>query len=95
MQDYKIEYIVKKLSILAITSVVSSILLFILFRIIQMVSYGFICIDLIINNVCIMLTFKSLDHLFKHVCCCFARWYNKKNIQIQLSKHVNDSANSN
>ena len=74
---HKIRYIVKKLSILAITSIITTHSLIIIFEISQQkFTYQWVCIDLIVNNVCIMLSFKISD-----------KWYAKLPLTI-LQLHL-------
>ena len=83
MDDDSTRYIVKKLAVLAITSVATTHLLFVIFLITKKYTYQFVSIDQIVNNVCIVLSFKILD-----------KWYNY-NLSIKTSQFGSPSQNSN
>ena len=62
--------IVQRLSILAFVTVISTIILFSITLIAVLWAYTLPSIDLIINNICIMLSFAVFHQSYKK-CCCF------------------------
>ena len=90
INDGKFRYMAKKLSLLTFISVITSISLFGIFMIIDLFPYQFISMDMIMNNITIMLTFKGLDTIFNKLCCCHKKCCNNKlNDPIKLSSSVN------
>ena len=82
-------YVVKRLSVLAITSVVSSHSLLIIFTITDgYFTYQLTSMDSIVNNICIMLSFKEFDRFYENLCCCYN---NCCHSQKQLSGYIENS----
>ena len=88
VEDPRITIIVKKLSVLASTSIISTYLLFAVFILCYKFAYQLTSIDLLINNVCIMLSFKTLDNWYNKLCCCYNKCCIKSNVSTKLSNHV-------
>ena len=70
----EMKFMVYKLMVLCIIDIISSII-FILIPGILLYEYikpcKIFCIDLIINNVCLILTFGKSNAIYKKLCCCF------------------------
>ena len=74
--DNKLLNIANKLALLALVSVVSTMILAVLAYGVGVFSHSLICLDLIINNACLMFSFAVLDKSYKKYCCCCIRIQN-------------------
>ena len=89
----KLFNVANKLTILAIGTFVSSIIIFMLHIVIVLIfSSIMIPVDLIINNICIMLSFAIFNESYKKCCCCCIKIHNKccciNNDAMKLIKEV-------
>ena len=89
----KTVYVVKRLSVLAMTSVISSYISIIIYTVTDSkFTYQIISIDLIVNNICIMLSFKEFDGFYENLCCCYNKCCNIKNhTERRLSGYVGNN----
>ena len=79
LRDDQLTYIIKKLTILAVTSVVTTYGIVFMYGITNLFAYQMTSCDIIINNICIILSFKSLDNMYNKLCCCQRKCCNKLN----------------
>ena len=66
----QIRFIVNKLSVLAFVTVLSTLILWCIIFVTLKWTHTLVSIDLIINNICIMLSFKEFDPFYQYLCCC-------------------------
>ena len=85
----KIRYNVKKLTVLVMTSIISTHLIFIVSFLLQRrFAYQLICIDMTINNICILLSFNIMDDWYKKWCFCYNKCCNKTNNPSQIIQNI-------
>ena len=76
-KDNKLFNIVNKLTILAIVTVVSSVLVIVIHVYISSWSSAMIPTELIVNNICVMLSFAVFEKSYKRCCCGCIKIHNK------------------
>ena len=71
--DNRVTKVVYKLSTLAFVTVISTLINGLLAFLLRIWSHQFASIDLVINNICIMLSFAKFNNSYKRYCCCCIR----------------------
>jgi len=81
-EDWKFEKVMKKLTLLTVVMVTTTLIFSITFGVLDIIPYQGYAFDLIINTMCIMLSFKEMDYQYSITCslcisiqnmCCFKR----------------------
>ena len=96
----KFVYITKKLTLLALVTIISTFIQGI-FLYVGVCVRSTLCLDILLNNVCVMLSFNILDKSYKKYCYCCIRIQNKcyginenKNVT-ELVKEIKSDESSN
>ena len=73
----KVLYITKKLTLLALITITTSFMQFLYTYFIGVCAHSLVCLDLLLNITCVMLSFVVLDKLYKKYCCCCIKIQNQ------------------
>ena len=96
-RQIKLRLIVTKLTILCLVAVISTLVFSVIFgNILTLYTYQTYALDLIINNICMMLSFAVLAHSYKKICCICVTIHNKctkkgkiaTKLEVQLGSYV-------
>ena len=96
----KFVYITKKLTLLTLVTIITTFIQGI-FTYFGVCGHSILCLDILLNNVCVMLSFNILDKSYKKYCYCCIRMQNKcydinenKNVT-ELVKEIKNDESSN